>query len=243
MSRQKQNSTINVTAQRLRKKILAHDEGSFLGNEDSLVTELGASRNTVRQVARLLEKEGLLTVKRGINGGYYGSKPSPKTVEATVTSYLEMLNIEYRDVTDVSSALWIEVLRRAAALQTQEAQSMAEELHKKVLRLKPNASFQTVFKLENACRQALFRLIKSDYIELIFNVNSEFAVRRFAASPSILDNTETHRQFVRAWRETRLLELSAIINGDVEMGVMAAKHLRHIWHHRIWVSQNESQPN
>jgi len=52
--------------------VLAAKEGALIGSEESLIADLGVSRSTLRQAARLLEREGLLRVKRGINGGYYG---------------------------------------------------------------------------------------------------------------------------------------------------------------------------
>mgnify|MGYP001575711323 CR=1 FL=1 len=238
MPRKPRNSVIDSAAQQLREKVLASPESSLLGSEESLIAELGVSRSTVRQVARLLEREGLLRVKRGIAGGYYGARPSAKTIEASFTSYLETVNIQYQDVTVVSSALWVEVVRRTASLNTDAARAAAEHLRQRVTRMKLDASFQQILELEQACRQEFFTLIDSAYIEMIFNINTEFAVRRFLVSPSAIDHTEGHREFVRAWRDTRLLELSAVAEGDVEMGVMAAKHLRHIWHNRIWSSQN-----
>ena len=50
---------LGVAAERLRTIVLDADEGAFIGSEDALISQLGCSRSTVRQVARLLEREGL----------------------------------------------------------------------------------------------------------------------------------------------------------------------------------------
>src|SRR6266404_239290 len=114
-------SAIDAAAARLRELALAADDGELLGSEEALVEKLGASRTTVRQVARLLEREGLLRVRRGINGGYFAARPDLHTIETTVSAYLEMLHTEPEDVTTIASALWVEVLRRAARINSAES--------------------------------------------------------------------------------------------------------------------------
>jgi GntR family transcriptional repressor for pyruvate dehydrogenase complex len=119
----KVNSTIDAAASQLRSIVLSADEGALLGSEETLISRLGVSRATVRQVARLLEREGLLRVRRGINGGYFAARPDLQTIETTVSAYLEMLHTEPEDVTSIASALWVEVLRRAVAGRARKPKS------------------------------------------------------------------------------------------------------------------------
>ena len=74
-------STIDAAASRLRALARAANADALLGSEEALVAQLGVSRATLRQVARLLEREGLLKVRRGINGGYFAARPDLRTVE------------------------------------------------------------------------------------------------------------------------------------------------------------------
>jgi DNA-binding GntR family transcriptional regulator len=224
---------INDAAARLRAVVLASKEGVLIGSEDAIVAMLGFSRNTVRQVARLLEREGLLRVKRGINGGYFGARPNVQTIENAVSSYLETLQMEVEDVTVVASALWVEVLRKAASLRSQAATTMAETFRIRVKALKQTVGFDEILDLERENRAAIFELTNCRYIELIFTINAAFANRRFSAR-AVPDDSDVHRDFVRAWRDAKLLELNAISEGDPELGVMAARHIRHIWHKRVW---------
>ena len=89
----------------LRGIVLDAAPGTLLGSEDALVARLSVSRSTVRQIARLLEREGLLLVRRGINGGYYGARPTIGTIETTVSAYLETLDMDSQDLTTVASVL------------------------------------------------------------------------------------------------------------------------------------------
>ena len=68
MKKREVRTTIEAAAMNLRKIVLDLPPGSLIGSEDALIVRLGSSRSTVRQVARLLEREGLLMVRRGING-------------------------------------------------------------------------------------------------------------------------------------------------------------------------------
>lgn len=226
-------STLDAVKAKFREFVLAAKEGEFLGSEDSLIAAIGASRSTVRQAARLLEREGLLRVKRGMSGGYYGSRPDEKTIETTVSAYLETLDMSYEDVTAVASVLWIEVMRRAASLNNEAARKLAKHHRQKVLEVGDDATFHEVAEVEQASREAIFDLVKSRYIQLIFHINISFSVGRFPLAAT-RDGTAKHREFVNAWREVKLMELRAIADSDVELGMMAARRIRNIWHSRFW---------
>lgn len=224
---------IESAASQLRQIVFDAEDGAFIGSEDSLIATLGVSRSTVRQVARLLEREGFLVVRRGINGGYFAMRPDAKMIERTVSAYLETLAMDAEDVTVVASVLWVQVLRKAAAVRTDEARAMAEKFTKRVQAIKPHATFEEIRTLEVESRAAIFAVADCRYIELIFNINTAFSVRGFPPRPDT-DSTPEHHEFVRAWRNAKLMELTAIHSGDVELGAMAAHHIREIWHKRVW---------
>ena len=233
-------STLDAAAAKLRKIVLAEPEGALLGSEETLQSALAVSRATVRQAARLLEREGLLRVKRGINGGYFGSRPDLGTIEASVSAYLEMLNVEVEDLSMVASTLWVEVIRKACSADSAQAQLLSERLSKKVMALADAALFNDVSKLEAECRSAIFDLIGSRYIELIFQINIAFSTRKIVEPPSDRNGTPEHRDFVIAWRKAKLMELEAIADGDPELGAMAARHNRNLLHKRLWGHRTKS---
>jgi DNA-binding FadR family transcriptional regulator len=230
----KAKSTIDGAAARLRKIALSKAAGARLGSEERLIARLGVSRATVRQVARLLEREGMLQVRRGLNGGYFAARPDLGTIEATVSAYLEMLHTEPEDLTIIASALWVEVLRKAARISSKAARTLAGKYLDRIKALRPSASFDDVLQLEQAYRSAIFALINSRYIELVFQINTAYALRYFPNAPSEHNDTEAHREFVRAWRSAKLLELESILHGDPELASTAARHSRNLWHRRIW---------
>lgn len=227
-------SAIDGAAARLREIVLARDPGVFLGSEESLQAALGVSRATIRQAARLLEREGLLRVRRGINGGYFGARPDIETIEKAVGTYLELLNVEADDLIRMASVLWVEAIRKAASVRSPAMRDLAEQFRQRVLALPIDTSFHDVAQLEQDFRTALFNLIGSRYIELIFQINMAFAHRRFPTVPADRDGTPEHAAFLGDWRNAKLMELAAIADGDQELGGIAARHLRNVWHRRIW---------
>lgn len=233
MSKSVNRPAIEVAAAKLRAIVLAEKNGTCLGSEDELLAKLGFSRATVRQVSRLLEREGFLRVRRGIGGGYFGSRPDAVSVAKTVSAFLETLDMDAQDVTVIASALWVEVLRKAAGVRSEASSALANTFRARVLQVKPDATFGEILKLEQESRSAIFSLVNSRYIELIFAINTEFAGRRSAPHDD-LDDSSVQREFVQAWRDAKLLELSAIADGDVDLGTMAARHIRNIWHKRVW---------
>lgn len=232
-------SALASASAQLRDLVLSVPEGTLLGSEEMLQAMLAVSRATVRQVARLLEREGLLRVRRGINGGYFAARPDVSTIETVVSAYLQMVNADCEDVTMVASALWSNAMRRAAALRTDEACALADRLRRKILAMPDRASFSDTARLDDEIRSAIFALIGSSYTELIFHINGAFARRRFPTLPGARDDTVEHRAFVRTWCNAKLMEIEAIASGDQDLAELAARHSRKVWHERLFAAEVE----
>jgi GntR family transcriptional repressor for pyruvate dehydrogenase complex len=111
-----QSSSVAVTAAKaLRNEILQRvGDNLFLGSEDQLAQRLGVSRPTFRQAARLLEYEELLTIRRGVGGGFFRRKPSAKVVARMAGIYLLAQGTSFADVLRAQFPLRAEVLRLLA---------------------------------------------------------------------------------------------------------------------------------
>lgn len=232
MKNRETRTALEVAALELRRIVMALEPGVLIGSEDELVERLNCSRSTVRQVARLLEREGLLKVRRGLNGGYFSARPDAGTIEGAVSTYLEFLDIDPRDVTALASSLWVQAMRKAAEADPVDARRVAEKLIAKVRAIKDDAAFAKIRELELLAQAEIFELAQSVYVKLIFDINVAFSRRRFT-TPIADDASDEHHRFVREWRNAKLMELSALIDGDIELAGLAAKHSRKIWHQRI----------
>jgi DNA-binding FadR family transcriptional regulator len=232
MKKPENRTVIESAAEALRAIILDSEEGVLLGSEEALIARLGCARSTVRQVARLLEREGLLRVRRGINGGYFGARPDAGTIEATVSTYLATLEMDPQDVTIMASALWLEAMRKAAGAPAEEIERLTTPLRKRLKALRDHATYDEVRALEMDSQAVVFELARSNYIKLIFDINVAFSRRAFVLSTPD-DESERHFEFVGKWREAKLLELNALVERDRELAVIAGRYSRKVWHRRI----------
>jgi DNA-binding FadR family transcriptional regulator len=222
----------------LRAHILKGEAGAFLGNEDALMALLGTSRGTVRQIARILEREGLLQVRRGATGGYYAAKPDLGAIEAAVSGYLHTLDVKSDDATMIASVLWIETMRKAAQAPPDERQGIADKFTARLTGLKPETSFDAILDFEFDYRDAIFELVGSRYVQLIFQINATFAHDTYNARPELSE--AEHLEFVRAWRNAKHLELAAMAIGDPDLAATAAGRARGIWHGRFAILDRAS---
>jgi GntR family transcriptional regulator, transcriptional repressor for pyruvate dehydrogenase complex len=104
-----------LAARKLRAEILARDRDAYLGSETELMERLQLSRSTLRQAARILEQEQLLTVRRGIGGGYFGSRPDATAIANAASLYLRLQNATFLDVLNSANLINMEIARLAAA--------------------------------------------------------------------------------------------------------------------------------
>jgi GntR family transcriptional repressor for pyruvate dehydrogenase complex len=102
-------------ADAMREIVLESESGALLGSEDELVAQFGVSRPTFRQAARILEAEGLLAVRRGVNGGLFARQPAAAGVAKSVSVLLRHRGVTFADVTRTVHALMGELARQAAA--------------------------------------------------------------------------------------------------------------------------------
>ncbi|HEX7857567.1 MAG TPA: hypothetical protein VF503_28135 [Sphingobium sp.] len=228
MSDGKVEPLISAAAGKLREIILARPDGELLGSEDDIVALLNVSRVTTRQTARLLEQEGLLRVKRGKNGGYFASRPTSEMIEATVCNYLNTLKLGTHHTGKIAEALWVETLRRAAEIKSDESRKMAEALTVQIHDLDPEAGLRELVAVEQRIRSDIFRLIDGAYIDLIFRINAAYARQHHGRTTQTLE-PERHRLFVQQWKQAKLSQMDAIIEGDVFQAVAAALHERSLW--------------
>lgn len=70
-----QRSIVSRVADAIRDQALASDEGQLIGSEEELLSKHGVSRPTLRLAAALVAREHLLTVRRGVRGGYFARRP------------------------------------------------------------------------------------------------------------------------------------------------------------------------
>jgi len=110
----KSSSTADRVAIILRERILIMEEEAYMGSEADLAVEVGVSLPTLRQAARMLEYEELLTIKPGKGGGYFTRRPTIETAMKSASQFLaSKVLISNATFMDVADPMVIQTLKAA----------------------------------------------------------------------------------------------------------------------------------
>ena len=95
-----QHRIAETVADELRSRILAGDgpEGYQLPTQDQLVSEFGVSYPSLREAIRILETEGLVTVRRGNIGGAEVHRPDESSAAYHLGLALQARRVTLRDL-------------------------------------------------------------------------------------------------------------------------------------------------
>ena len=96
---------VDRTARELADLSLEGDTGRYLGSEDELLRRVGVSRPTLRQAAKLVANDRLITVRRGPRGGLYADRPDAADSVRAVARYLRLNGATLHDVFVVNSLI------------------------------------------------------------------------------------------------------------------------------------------
>jgi DNA-binding FadR family transcriptional regulator len=108
----RQPSIADMIASELRNRILRGElrDGDTLPKQEELLEEFGVSKPSVREAFRILETEGLITVRRGNVGGSVVHVPQTDSV-----TYMLALVLEARSVSLADAGAALQQLEPAAA--------------------------------------------------------------------------------------------------------------------------------
>lgn len=126
--------------------------GDFLPAERTMMETYGAGRVTIREALRLLEFQGVISLKPGPGGGPILQDPSGAQLASTVALLLQMKQAPFRTVAEVRSAVEPMISRLAAERMSDQAlaelqesvQSMRETLDDRHLFLENNKQFHAI---------------------------------------------------------------------------------------------------
>ncbi len=199
---------VQRSAERLRDLLFAVPSGTRLGALPELARKLGVGIVTVQQAARILEHEGLLEVRRGPGGGYYGTRPDDAALERAITAYMRVHPTSFEEAADITSLLFNELVPAAAECRDEELRS-ALRAHGDTIddrnSEQERGSFETVFQ------DLLFEMVDRPLFEALTRVTLRFAHTRRAP---LIDGS---RAGVAEWKAGRRRIIDAILAQDAEL--------------------------
>jgi DNA-binding FadR family transcriptional regulator len=104
-----------LIADELRRVIVTPlPPGERLPSEAELAERFGTSTPTVRQALRVLESEGLVTMRRGVNGGPVVRRPAIEDVARNVGVFMQLEGVSQQELFEARRMLEAEATRRLA---------------------------------------------------------------------------------------------------------------------------------
>jgi GntR family transcriptional repressor for pyruvate dehydrogenase complex len=111
-----------VLADEIRATIIGNGlpAGARLFSEGELIEQRGLSRATVRESLRLLEADGLITVKRGPRGGITVRHPDPSHISRALATLVALRDVSLRELFDFRLSIEPDAAASAARVITPE---------------------------------------------------------------------------------------------------------------------------
>jgi GntR family transcriptional regulator, transcriptional repressor for pyruvate dehydrogenase complex len=174
MSRTAQGETrVAATARELAQLSLAVEEGAFIGAEDELLARLGVSRPTLRQAAKIAENDRLISVRRGIKGGFYASRPDAADAIRTLARYLRLKGATLADIMAVSRLVAEEAVERACVCKDMGLRTRLAEFAE---RIAENDTPATLIAAEGELVRLLAAMSGNPAIELVMAIGYSFGM-------------------------------------------------------------------
>ena len=166
-------SLVARTARTLSQISLESENGEFLGAEDDLLVRLGVSRPTLRQAAKIAENDRMISVRRGIRGGFYASRPDADDAIRTLARFLRLRGATLSDIMTVSRRISEEAAALASACQDAGLRARLEEF---MARIDQNDTPATVIAADSELARLVAAMSGNPVIELVMAIGYSFGM-------------------------------------------------------------------
>lgn len=239
MKKDEKRSVVNRVAEALRRDSIGLDEGVFLGSEDDLLERYDASRPTLRHAAAVVAQEQLLTIKRGVGGGYFTRRPDSRAVAHMAAMFLRTRNVSVKELIGAFTPIRVELAKLSATGKrtNKEFEHLREFVKREESADNDPITFRAFIKAEREFGNLLATLCGNNVLALIFDILLDLA--------SMLDPKEdifiSRPKRVEKYREQRNKLARVILEGDEEMTLLEAKRLAEL--STGWMIEDLSKQN
>jgi len=222
---------VQAAAGKLRDIILAREPGAQIGSLNEVAQLLGVGIVTVQQAARILEHEGLLAVRRGPGGGYYGTRPDEAALERAFAAYLRVHGFGQRESQQMLGLLDCEIVPAAARCKDEKLRQAVAAL---LQRVDGCDSGEQRIAFEMDLRDLLLKMVARPLIELVCRVTVRLYV--YPGSNALF----VGKAGIEAWKAGRRRILQAILEQDEELAQFEAERYRRLILARLREAEAES---
>ncbi len=216
---------VQDTAAKLRDLVFECPPDTRIGALPELARTLGVGIVTVQQAARILEHEGLLEVRRGPGGGYYGRRPDASALERSMGAFMRMHPASFGEVLDITSLLFTELVAAACTCRDEDLHTALRTLQRRIVTC---TSETETMAFETELQDLLFRMVERPLFEVLTRVTLSFSGARRVP---IFRKDSADRAW---WHEGRQRIIAAILANDAELARFEADRgnrrmvLRHV---------------
>ncbi len=187
-----------VLATQIKQEIISgkYPQGAMLPPETEMAMQLKISRPTVREALRLLESEGLVSIRPGPRGGPRVERPSGTTVTRSLTTLFQYERVSLAELLDARRAIEPACARVAATRAT--AEDIAA-LRRSVINMRAGLEDDAVFWTENANfhvalaeagRNTVLNTLMVALRELIYGFTAEMHIASDERMETVAEHTE-----------------------------------------------------
>ncbi len=218
----KSTSAVAQAAEKLRRFSMSRKEGEFLGSEEDLIERLRVSRPTLRQASAQVLQENLISVRRGVGGGYFARLPDSMAVSRMAALFLKSSDVDLATVLQVMRPLRTEIAGLAAANRDADAIAALRQFLEHEELTSPEAHEQTYRDFLRSERDfgRVIGILAGNPVLMLFLYILYDLVPLLRRDEDVLVN---HPERVRAYREQRLKMARAILEGDEEIARVASR--------------------
>jgi len=162
---------VERTAEALGELSMEAQEGAFLGAEDDLLQKLGISRPTLRQAAKIAQNNCLITVRRGIKGGFYAARPDAADAISTLVRFLRIRGASMNHVLSVSRSVSEQAAGLAADCRDPE---LRQQMMDFAASIDDNDTPETIIRAESTLAKIIAQMSGNPVIELVMAIGYSF---------------------------------------------------------------------
>lgn len=211
---------VGTTADRLRDMVFAAEPHTLIGSLQDLARSLEVGIVTLQQAARVLEHEGLLEVRRGPGGGYYGTRPNTAALERSIAAYIRSNPSSFEEALNITSLLFNELVPAAADCTDTDLHDELAQLSRKIDDCVTDIDCG---RFENDFQDILFRMVDWPLFKMLTLVTVRVGI---AKAYRLLDGD---RDALAQWKEGRHRIISAILQMDSHLARFEAdRSNRHV---------------
>lgn len=193
-----------VLASQIKTEIISgkYPEGAMLPPETEMATQLNLSRPTVREALRLLESEGLVSIRPGPRGGPRVERPSSNTVTRSLTTLFQYEKVSLAALLEARRAIEPACARVAAdRAQAEDVAALKDSIRRMKADLEDDANFWTEnanfhVALAEAGRNTVLNTLMVSLRELIYEFTAGLHIEPEERLETVMEHTAIMKAIV-----------------------------------------------